>query len=147
MKERVLWCFVLVCFVKVTILKPVWRSRCADAPRCAHFPSDICSVIQEDEITVEKCAHLGASACRERHTLSLGRNKHGHNYSAPKGGVPEYNVQQYVRLVKKNLFCEILQNKRVNFEFLRIHFPISLTFESYGGFLFFIQRRRTLRTF
>ena len=43
----VLWCFVHVCFVQVTILKLVWRSRRADAPRWAHFPTDICSVIQE----------------------------------------------------------------------------------------------------
>jgi len=42
------------------------------------------SVIQEGEITVEECAHRGPSARRERHTLSLGRNKHGHNNSAPK---------------------------------------------------------------
>ena len=27
--------------------------------------------------------HRGASARRERHTLSLGRNKHGHNNNAP----------------------------------------------------------------
>jgi len=32
-------------------------------------------MIQEGEITVEKCAHRGASVRRERHTLSLGRNK------------------------------------------------------------------------
>ena len=64
----------------MTILKLVWRS---DAPWCAHFPTDICSVIKEGEITVEKCAHQGALAHRERHTLSLGRNKHGHNNSAP----------------------------------------------------------------
>jgi len=40
-------------------------------------------VIQEGEITVEKYAHRGASARRERHTLSLGQNKHGQNNSAP----------------------------------------------------------------
>ena len=50
-----------VCFVQVTILKLVWRSRRADTPQCAHFPTDICSVIQEGEITEEKCAHRGAS--------------------------------------------------------------------------------------
>ena len=59
----------------MTILKLVWSSRRVDAPGCAHFPTDICSLIQEGVITVEKCA----SAHRERHTLSLGRNKHGHN--------------------------------------------------------------------
>ena len=75
-------CFVHVCFVQVTILKLVWGSWRADAPRCTHFPSDICSVIQEGEITVEKCTHRGASVRRERHTLSLGQNKHGHNNSA-----------------------------------------------------------------
>ena len=79
----VLWCFVRVCFVQVTILRLVLRSQCADLPRCAHFPTDICSVIQEGEITVEKCGHWGASARREFHTLSLGRNKHVHNNSAP----------------------------------------------------------------
>jgi len=70
-------------FVQVTILKLVWRSRRADAPRCAHFSTDICSVIQEGEMTVEKCLHWGAPARRERHMLSLGQNKHGHNHSAP----------------------------------------------------------------
>jgi len=35
-------------------------------------------VIQEGEITVEKCAHRGA--------LSLGLKKHGHNNSAPNRG-------------------------------------------------------------
>jgi len=73
----------LWCFVQVTILKLVWSSRGSDAPRCTHFPTDICSVIQEGEITVEKCAHRGASARWECHTLSLGQNKHGHNNSAP----------------------------------------------------------------
>ena len=61
--------FVHVCFVQVTILKLVWRSRVADTPRCATFPTDICSVIQEGVLTVEKCAHQGASARRERQTL------------------------------------------------------------------------------
>ena len=70
----------------MTILKLVWRSRRADEPQCAHFPSDICSGIQEGEITGEKCAHRGASARQECHTLSLGRNKHGHNNSAPYKG-------------------------------------------------------------
>ena len=65
---RVLWCFVHVCFVQVTILELVWRSRCANPPRCANFSTDICSVIQEGEITVEKCAHRGASAGREHIT-------------------------------------------------------------------------------
>ena len=61
----VLWCFVHVCFVQVTILKLVWRSRHVDEPRSAHFPIDICSVIQEGEITVEMCALRGASVCRD----------------------------------------------------------------------------------
>ena len=51
-------------------------------PLCEHFPTDIYFVIQEGEITVEKCAHRGASARREGHKLSLGQNKHGHNNSA-----------------------------------------------------------------
>ena len=57
--------------------------------------TDICSVIQEGEITVENCAHRGAAICRERHTLSLGRNKHGHNNSAPLNQVsaPDFNSQ------------------------------------------------------
>ena len=48
-----------------------------------HFPTDICSVIREGVITVEKCAHRGPSARQEHDKLSLGRNKHGHNNSAP----------------------------------------------------------------
>ena len=67
----------------MTILKLVWRSRHVDAPRCAHFPTDICSLIQEGVITVEKWEHRGASVHMVHHTLSLGRNKHGHNNSAP----------------------------------------------------------------
>ena len=55
-------CFVHVFFVQVTILKLVWRSRRVDVPRCVHFPSDFCSVIQQGEITVEKCVHRGTSA-------------------------------------------------------------------------------------
>ncbi len=55
----------------------------ADAPWCAHFSSAICCVNQEGVISLEKCAHRGASARRECHTLSLGWNKHGHNNSAP----------------------------------------------------------------
>ena len=35
-------------------------------------------------LTVAKCTHRCAAAPREWHTLSLGRNKHGHNNSAPK---------------------------------------------------------------
>ena len=62
-----------------------------------HFPTDICSVIQEGEITDEKCVHQGTSMRRERHTLSLGRNKHGHNNSAPyiRYRVPTYRVPRY----------------------------------------------------
>jgi len=72
----------------VTILKLVGHSRRADAPRCgAHITTDIGSVIPEGEITVEKCAHRVASPRREPHMLSLGRNKHGHNNSAPKRGI------------------------------------------------------------
>ena len=41
-----------------------------------------------------KVAHRGASARRERHTLSLGRNKHGHNNSAP--------IYMYVRAVGRS---------------------------------------------
>ena len=87
----VLWCFVHVCFAQVTILKLVWRSRLADAPRCAHFPTDICAVIQEGEITVAKCAQRGASAHQEPHTLSHGRNKLGHNNSAPIFAISKQN--------------------------------------------------------
>ena len=54
--------FVHVFFVQVTILNIAWRSQRADAPRCAHFSIDICCVIQEGVITVEKCVHIGASA-------------------------------------------------------------------------------------
>ena len=67
----------------MTILKLDWGSQRVDVPGCVHFPTDICSVLQEGEITVEKCAHRGTSACREHHRLSFGQNKHGHNNSAP----------------------------------------------------------------
>ena len=81
----------------MTNLKLAWRSRHADAPRCMHFPTDICYVFQEGEITVEKCAHRGASARQERHMLSLGRNKHVHNYSAPKRF--KFSTQSYAMLL------------------------------------------------
>ena len=90
-------CFVHVCFVQVTSLKIVWRSRGAGAPRCAHFPTDICSVIQEGVLTVEKCAHRGKSVGREPHTMSLGQNKHGHNNSAP------VRIALYNRLFARSL--------------------------------------------
>ena len=55
-------CFVHVCFVQVTIVNIVWPFRRADAPWNAHFySSDICCVIQEGLLTVENCAHRGAS--------------------------------------------------------------------------------------
>ena len=41
-----------------------------------HFSINICCVIREGVITVGKCVHRGASACREHHTLSLVQNKH-----------------------------------------------------------------------
>ena len=54
--------------------------HCLALPTClgvAHSPTNICCVIQEGVIIEEKCAHRGALARRERHTLSLGQNKHG----------------------------------------------------------------------
>ena len=60
-----------------TILIIIWGSQCADAPWCSHFSTNICCVIQEGVKSIEKCMHRGASARLERHTLSLGQNKHG----------------------------------------------------------------------
>ena len=68
-QNTVLWCFVHVCFVQETIFNIVWCSRCADAPRCAYFPTDIFSVIQEGVKSKEKCTYQGASARRERQTM------------------------------------------------------------------------------
>ena len=45
-----------------------------------HF---ICSVIQEGVKSTEKCAHRGASVCREHQKLSLGQIKHGQNITTP----------------------------------------------------------------
>ena len=78
-----LGCFVHVFFVQVTILNIVWRSRHADVFQCAHFSTDICSVIQEGVKSIEKCAHRGTSARQERQMLSLGQNKHGQNITTP----------------------------------------------------------------
>ena len=100
----VLQSFVHVCFVQVTFLNLVWRSRRANAPQCVHFPTDIRSVIQEGEITVEKCTQWGASAPRERHTLSLGQNKHGHNNSAPL----DFNPLSARPLVSVPIICHLL---------------------------------------
>jgi len=64
----------------LSLLNIACRSRLADAPQRAPFAIDIWCVIQEGVITVEKSVHRGASARRERHTLSLGQNienRHG----------------------------------------------------------------------
>ena len=58
----VLWCFVHICFVQVTILNIVWSSGHADVPPWAHFSTDNCFVIQEGVITVEKRTPRGTSA-------------------------------------------------------------------------------------
>ena len=63
------WWIINVCFVQVTILNIIWRSRCADVPWCAHFPNYISWVIQEGVKWIEKCAHRGASARWERLTM------------------------------------------------------------------------------
>jgi len=96
----------------VTILKLVWCSRRADAPRCAHFPTDICSVIQEGEITVEKWAHRGATARQERHTLSLGRNKHGHNNSAPIFCVMFAYIAMFIKRILGNEKKKRIEEKK-----------------------------------
>jgi len=55
------WWIIHVCFVQVTILNIVWRSRRADVPPCAHFSNNISWVIQEGVKWIEKCPHRGAS--------------------------------------------------------------------------------------
>ena len=140
--EMVLWCFVHVCFVQVTILKLVWCSRCAGAPRCAPFPTDICSVIPEGVLTVEKCAHRSASARREPHTLSLGQNKHGHNNSAPYVHVQQ-TILHFNQFCFLRTFWAILSSKSclqrffstVNKEKTKIFSQMNLQFIH---FLFFI---------
>jgi len=54
-----------------------WRSRSADARRCAHFPTDNCYVIHGDSILLEKCAYRRASACRKRHEEGGGHSERG----------------------------------------------------------------------
>ena len=46
----------------------VWRSRRADAPRCAHFSTVISPSWITEQISVGKCAHQGASQHQERQT-------------------------------------------------------------------------------
>ena len=46
----------------------MWRSGHADAPQCAHFSTVISPSWITEQISVEKCAHRGASARRERQT-------------------------------------------------------------------------------
>jgi len=43
----------------------VWRSRCADAPQCAHFSTVIPPSCIKEQISVGKCKHRGASVRRE----------------------------------------------------------------------------------
>jgi len=47
----------------------VWHSRRADVPRCTHFSTVIPPSWITQQISVEQCAHLGASARRERQTM------------------------------------------------------------------------------
>ena len=54
----------------------------------------ICCLIQKGVEWIEKCVHRGASARWERHTLSLGRNKHEHNNSAPSHGIEQGGKKQ-----------------------------------------------------
>ena len=75
--------------------------------RCAHFPTDICSVIQEGEITVEKCTHQGTSARWERHRLSLGQNKHGHDNSAPILTLEAVFLKYFPRIKPHSIKVEI----------------------------------------
>ena len=46
----------------------VWFSRRAATPRCAHFSTVISPSLITEQISVGKCMHRGASACRERQT-------------------------------------------------------------------------------
>ena len=57
----------------MTILKSVWRSPRAGAPWCAHFPADICSVIEDSVMIVEKCAHRDESGVPHVGTLKFSR--------------------------------------------------------------------------
>ena len=59
------WCLFHVRFVqaKWVALPTRWRA--------SYLLCDICCVIQEGEITVEKCTHRGASARRERNSFCL----------------------------------------------------------------------------
>ena len=79
------WCFVHVCLVQVTILNIVWRSRRAEAPRCAQFSTDRYLLCDPRRCDNSRKVHpnCGAFAHWERHTLSLGRNKHGWNITTP----------------------------------------------------------------
>ena len=54
---KVHWCFIHVCFVYVTIWNIVWHSGRAHAPRCTHFPTDICCLIQEGVKWIKKSGH------------------------------------------------------------------------------------------
>jgi len=47
----------------------VWHSPCADAPRRTDFSTVITPSCITQQISVEKCAHRGASARRERQTM------------------------------------------------------------------------------
>ena len=47
----------------------VWRSRHADVPQWAHFHINFTPSWITQLILLEKCAHRGTSACRERQTM------------------------------------------------------------------------------
>ena len=86
-----------VCFVQVTILKLVGCSRGADAPRCAHFPSDICSVIQEGEITVEKCCTEVRQRIRSATRCHLDETNMDITTVHPDGGKNTYHATEHLR--------------------------------------------------
>ena len=47
----------------------VWRSQCADTPRCAHFSINFTPFWIRQQISVGKCAHRGARVRQERQTM------------------------------------------------------------------------------
>ena len=55
-------CFIHICFVLVTVCG-------ADMPWCAHFSSDLTPSRITQQISVEKCSHQGATACREHQQI------------------------------------------------------------------------------
>ena len=85
----------------------VWRSRRADAPRCAHFstvisPSWITEQISVGKSRTEACQCIGSA--KQVSKLSLGQNKQGQNITTP----PDWSIEELCLFQGKSVSVSIV---------------------------------------